>query len=283
MQAIYQRIFITAAAIAIATLAYVGIVDDLGRAYTEAGLKRALITYGVSRGLNGVISVAQGTEVAVEPVGIGVTFAPGEILDPINDLIERFSWIVLASSTSLGIQRVLLDITAHPWFTALVTGLLLASVWLLWWPHFLGPGIRRWAFRLTLTLVIVRFLTPMIALANDGIYRVFLEPQFNESKQELEQTAGVMRSLNEQSQLQNATPPVQGSWWDDAKRAYDSARSAVQIDARMAEFKEAAANVSEHAVNLIVVFVLETLLFPLLFLWLGLQLLKRSLGMARDD
>ena len=85
-----------------ATIIIGGWLDNSGRTYTEDGIKRALATYAIARGLNGVISVAQGTEVAVEPVGVGVTFTPGQILDPINDLIERFSWIVLASSVSLG-------------------------------------------------------------------------------------------------------------------------------------------------------------------------------------
>jgi hypothetical protein len=74
-----------------------GPLDDRSRDYTKQGFKRALVTFAVTRGLNGIISVAQGTEVAVEPAGIGLVFTPGQILDPVNDLIERFSWIVLAS------------------------------------------------------------------------------------------------------------------------------------------------------------------------------------------
>ena len=87
-------------------------IDNASSEYTESGLKRTLVTYAVARGLNGVISVAQGTEVAIEPAGIGLTFTPGQILDPVNDLIERFSWVVLVSGTSLGVQELLLSVSS---------------------------------------------------------------------------------------------------------------------------------------------------------------------------
>lgn len=47
--------------------------------------------------------MAQGTEVAVEPAGVGVIFTPGQILDPVNDLLEQFSNLMLAASVAFGI------------------------------------------------------------------------------------------------------------------------------------------------------------------------------------
>ena len=105
---VFRQLAITLMLLLLMVLIQEGSLDRIGHEQTEAGFKRALLVFAVSRGLNGVISVAQGTEVAVEPVGIGLNFKPGEILDPINDLVERFSWVMLASSASFGIQRVLL-------------------------------------------------------------------------------------------------------------------------------------------------------------------------------
>ncbi|MBU2479222.1 MAG: hypothetical protein KKA36_09040, partial [Gammaproteobacteria bacterium] len=64
------------------------------------------------------------------------------------------------------------------------------------------------------------------------------------------------------------------SWLESAKRAYASAADTVNVERRIEAFKLAAADISEHAINLIVVFILQTILFPLLFLWLMLQALK---------
>ncbi len=70
-------------------------------------MKRALVTFALTRTLNGVISVAQGTQLAFEPAGVGVVISAGEILDPLNDLVEQFSWLTLLAATSLGVQIML--------------------------------------------------------------------------------------------------------------------------------------------------------------------------------
>ena len=44
--------------------------------------------------------------------------------------------------------------------------------------------------------------------------------------------------------------------------------SKFDFDGMLDDYRKSAENVSEHAVNLIVVFVLQTVLFPLLFLYL---------------
>ena len=85
-------------------------VDRIAEAEYESLFQRALVTFALARTLNGVISAVQGTELALQPAGVGVTLTPGEVLDPINDLIERFSWIMLGATLSLGVQQVLLDV-----------------------------------------------------------------------------------------------------------------------------------------------------------------------------
>ena len=84
-------------------------MDQRATTYVETTMARAAYTFAIVRGLNGMISVIQGTEIAVSPAGIGLNLSVGEVLDPINDLAERFSWIMLASTASLGVQRILME------------------------------------------------------------------------------------------------------------------------------------------------------------------------------
>ena len=277
MPALLVKLLLSTAAGLVLLVATLGLADEVSKGYTEDGFKRALITYGIARGLNGVISVAQGTEVAVEPVGIGVTFTPGEILDPLNDLVERFSWIMLASGTSLGVQRVLLDVTAWVWFTALVGLAIVAAALVGWWP---GPGpvppvIRRGVYRLALVLVILRFSVPLIAILGETLYSQFLEPQYAASKQKLEQTAETISTINDEARRQLPVGEDE-SLMASVKRAYASATGVLDVEERIEAFKRAAADVSEYAINLIVVFVLQTILFPLFSVWFVIQLVKRA-------
>lgn len=255
------------------TVIHVGLLDDIGRNYTESGFKRALITFGIARGLNGIISAVQGTEIALQPAGVGVNFTPGQILDPVNDLVERFSWVMLACSTSLGAQRVLLDIMAWPGFTLLIASLSCIILLALWLPKKVHNRVYRIALKGTAILLILRFAIPVIAIANEGVYHNFLAPQYEHSRQQLEQTTDAIGRIHSENREQISPPS--GSLLDGAKQFFASASRQIDIDAHIEEYKAAVENVSEYTINLIVVFVLQTIVFPLLFIWLIIQLIKR--------
>ena len=55
--------------------------DSIAIEKVDAGLKRALISFGSARALNAVVSVIQETDVSIEPGGVGVKLAPGQVLD----------------------------------------------------------------------------------------------------------------------------------------------------------------------------------------------------------
>ena len=252
-----------------------GPLDDISRDYTKAGLKRALVTYAVARGLNGIISVAQGTEVAVEPAGIGLVFTPGQILDPVNDLIERFSWVVLASSTSLGIQQLLLKIGSWVWFRIAVSIIVIAALITIWPGSANVKTLRSVLMRLALMAIVIRFSVPMLSLGSELLYRHFLESEYQASSASLRQTSLTLSDLNKQSEA--AAPAEEDddlSLLENARRIYQSTAGNIKINARIRAFKDAAENISEQTINLIVVFVLQTLLIPLIYLWVVLQLLK---------
>jgi len=252
-------------------IAWSGWLDEIGENYAQQGLKRALITYGVARGLNGVISVAQGTELAFEPAGVGLTFTPGQILDPINDLVERFSWVVLASGASLGVQNVLMQVTGWFWFTVIILLFLFISALLLWRHYLFSETARKIIIKITLVLMVIRFAIPVIAVLNEALYLNFLEPQYIEAKNSLQQTTEEIENLNNQQQpdLNKDATII-----DKVKYAYHSASNALDIKSHLDSLKSIVAEVSESALNMIVVFVIQTLVFPLLFIWLALQLIK---------
>ena len=109
----FRKILWTLLATISAAAAMSGIVDTTSDELADQALRRALVTFAVARTLNGVISVAQGTELAVEPAGVGVILGVGQILDPINDLIERFSSVMLvvvkvAASSAASREKLLM-------------------------------------------------------------------------------------------------------------------------------------------------------------------------------
>ncbi|HEX6363923.1 MAG TPA: hypothetical protein VFZ93_13265, partial [Albitalea sp.] len=153
-------------AVLVVALAWLRPMDRLAEEHLKAGVQRALTTYAVARTLNGVISVAQETGVSVQPAGVGMTFAPGQLLDPLNDLVEQFSGVMLAASVSFGIQLILLHLGGSAAVSALLTVGVAAFALLAW----TGRPVPRWASRLLLALVLVRFAVPLAATASELSY-----------------------------------------------------------------------------------------------------------------
>lgn len=263
--------FIVCLTILSIALAWLPGTDTVGQSHVDEAFKRALVGYALARSLNGVISVAQGTEVAIQPAGVGMNFTPGQILDPVNDLVERFSWIMMLASSSLGIQKILLAMSAWQGLLIAVTlaGLALSACLLL-------PKLRRgrWlAQRLFLFFLLLRFMMPAISVANDWVYRTFLEADYISASASLTEAQQAIGQINDEVTAERQEVP--GSLMDRARALYNSALAQIDIDRRLEDYRLAAESVSESTIRLVVVFLMQTLVFPLIFLFVMLGLIRR--------
>jgi hypothetical protein len=252
-------------------LGFTRTLDQLADKPLSDSFERALITFGVVRGINAIVSAIQGTEVAIEPAGVGVVLTPGQIFDPINDLIERFSWIVLLAATSLGAQKILIDIGAA--FLA-QTVILVAILFLLtsiWWPKLLSERWRTILIRFSLLLLFLRFLIPVMVLANDAVYKSFLNDRFETSYTMLAQAGEDVKALQD-AENTALTAEAEEGLLDTISRWYDHTTQRINVEARFRDYEARLTNASEQIIDLIVVFMLQTIIFPILFLWVGVKM-----------
>jgi len=261
-----KKIILSVVALLFIFFALFHTLDHRGEDYTNQAMKRALITFGVARGLNAVISVAQGTEVAIHPAGFGVNFTPGQILDPINDLIEQFSWVMLVSSASLGIQKILLEMSSSIALTILLAIILGVYVLSLWEPTLFSAGLRRGLTTLGLLIMFLRFSVPMLAVTSELFYQYFLQDQYVQSNERLENTQQNISELSQKDTKEMAHEDNE-SLMNMAKHFFESASESLSINSRIEKYQKIAADATEQAINLIVIFVIQTILLPLLFLW----------------
>ena len=271
-----------------AVVAITGVADDISREQAEQGLKRALATFAIARTLNGVISVAQGTELAVEPGGVGVIMTPGQILDPVNDLIERFSSVMLFAASSLGLQLVLLEITS--WIVITVLLVVALAVWLtaIWSEKAKNSPYVAVTLRLAVFLAFLRFAIPIVVISTNFLFNTFLSDKHDSATAELSVTAAEIEELNvrydEAAQFQGKEPdngmqepPAAGDndtdaaglgsrWAIAAKSWYDGIKgSAVNLRGEETVLQE----IRRHRHDIML-----TLTLLIGFLWLFLELLK---------
>ena len=249
-------------------------VDQKASTDYEQLFQRALVTFALARTLNGVISVVQGTEVALQPAGVGVTLTPGQILDPVNDLIERFSWIMMGASISLGVQSVLLDISA--WWPVKAILCLLALWWLLqsWLPGLKGGAKIHWLPKILVVFVVIRFAAPLMLIANDFLYQEFLEQRYEQSTEVVVQAGEALENLQKQAQEAQREAGEEGMI-ESISRAWSNTVDTIDLKGRVERMQARAADVIEHLLELSVVFILQTAILPVTFLWLFLLVFKR--------
>lgn len=240
-------------------------LDSTATEKIDAGLKRALVSFATARALNAVISVIQGTDVAVEPAGVGVNFAPGEALDPINDLIENFSNLMLAATISFGIQRVLITIGGH-WLLSFA----LTAATLLWCAFYLRRAIiPSWITKCLVVTVALRFAIPTVTVGTDFLFQNFLAEEYSASQSLIEANTNDAKKAIPQAPLSE-----NGGFWEKMKNmSLQDINPAGKIDRLL----QAAEKWPEQIIRLMVVFLLETLIIPVTLLWLLLALAKTYL------
>lgn len=253
---------------------------DSGQARIDAMLGRALTTFAVARALNGVISVVQGTEVALEPAGVGVTLSVGELLDPLNDLVERFSWVMLAATAALGIQSILLEAVDDGALAALLIALAGAVVLRQWWRPLARLDHRDLLGRLLILLLFLRLALPLAALGADAFSNRWLEPRRAEAVAALAQTRAELDALD--TRPPDLADPESPGMLEGLRRYLDTQRQRLDLHARLQALGDRLDVAAARLVDLVVVFVLQTILIPLGVIWL-LWRLTRMLQPAPPD
>ncbi len=255
-------------------------IDTMGQHHINNSFNVASTTFVAARALNAVISVVQGTELAMVPLGVGMTLTPGQILDPVNDLIEQFSWVMLASTTAIGIEKVAMTISVWPVSKVIYSGFLVLTI-LLMWSGKVSIKCRVFWLKASIIVIFLRFSIPVVFIMNAQVYERFLGPQYNQSILVIKQTHKNLEHLEQDYQsialeMQKQQQPSDDSTlWNRVKNTLDIkayvqlqlAKLKTQIEQRLIQLKTAANNVVEHLLELIVVFILHAVVFPVVFLY----------------
>lgn len=243
--------------------------DQISKKIVDDSLNEAVIVFGVAKALNAAISIAQGTEITAIP---GLIIAIGEALDPLNDLVEQFSWIMLASITSLGIQKILSNIIVGDIYSIiLVCSLLIFNIWL--YRRFKQDEKARSLYmRFVTILIFLRIAIPLMSVANIYIYEHYVKQDYNIEKTQM----AVTQASNEINAINSATTTLKKGFWDSIAEKFDSA----YYKQKLYQYESIAENASENILNLMVAFIFKTIVFPLIFLFL---LYKIVTGLIRFD
>ncbi|RAU19912.1 hypothetical protein DN062_02230 [Nitrincola tibetensis] len=164
------KYFFIAIVILLIGISWLEIIDHHSAKYVDASLTQATIAFAIARAFNGIISVFK--EVSVTVPLIGLELAIGQLLDPVNDLVEQFSSLMKMALGSLIIQKILLEIVANNFFKVIFTlsGVMLALV-----VYFDKLRLINVFFKSFVFLAMLRFLVALTVLFYAAVDKAFVE------------------------------------------------------------------------------------------------------------
>ena len=220
-------------------IAFSPLLDTLSYDHHNKAFERSLATFAIAKGLNGIISVLQGTQIQGSVVFASATFTVGEILDPLNDLIERFSWVMLASTVALGIEKLLIDLGSAFGLKIIIATLASLTLVTLWLDKL--SFVRYWVGRIFAVFLILRLAMPLLEGTNIMLYTHYTEPMYTKA------TASLQLASNELKTMKNDLTHKELSFFEKLQERFE--------------------NASKEMISMMVIFVLHSILLPLLFFW----------------
>lgn len=227
-------------------------LDDRANAALQRSLMLSSASFATARLIDRGIAF-----VSEAQVGVGVaSIKPGQLLKPLQDMAVRYSDIMVLAMTSIGLQLFLLEfgkLAALPLFGA---GILVSAVTLI-----VGPASWRnsatYLLRIFIALLLViRIGVPLAAFGVAELSDWVLEPQ---------RIAAEAALSGETAALQRVEQPLQGSDEGALSWLKQLAGQANDVFNAVKSFSD---TMVEKLIQLIVVYSLQTVVFPLLSLWL---------------
>ncbi len=246
-------------------------IDTTAKTLVDDSFSQAIIVFGSAKALNAVISLAQGTELSLPFFVVAI----GEVLDPVNDLVEQFSLVMLASMTSLGIQKIFLNFVTNEIYNYLLLVLVIVlNIWL--YKRFRNDNkLRDIFFKAVFVLLFLRFAIPMISYVNDISYNYFVKEEYNIERL----NENIVKVKEDVSRVNQETLQAkkESSIFDKIVEKFDSEYYSKKVQ----EYTDAVDNSSEYIIDLIIVFIFQTIFLPILFLFILYWFVKSIFNMKQ--
>ncbi len=282
VRGVFMRIFITLLLVLILALGLlVNLQEEALKLHDEA-FDRAMISFALAKGLNAIISLIQGTEFSVAPIGVGLNFSIGEVLDPFNDMVERFSWVMLASSVSLGIQKLLLVLSSKLFLQVALILSAGISLSVLWIKKLSNYTFFVLSIKVLILLLILRFGAILFVYTSDVFYHSVLQAEYTSSSSTIEETKNKLEDVQNENKKLVESKKGNG-FFKGVSAKYDEITDNLNISKQLSALEMNIEEASRKIISLITIFIVQTIIMPLLFLWFFIAVVKSLFTVKFDN
>ncbi len=245
------------------------VLDTTTDAYFSEAITKAGVAYATCRLVNASVSVIKESKLQLEPAGLGLSLAVGQIADPIDDMTERLSDVLVAAITSIGVQKLAYEISvsvAPPVFGAFLFALTL----LIWTQGDTFAPLKKVIVQILIITAIARFCLPVSSMANGLIHQHFFSEKIAAANQELSLVSSELDKLKDSS-----LPEIKGVFGTIGNSAAFLKQKSMAFNSGVATFVNNMGRIIENLLQLTfiysAVFLIQVILLPLLTFWLFLK------------
>lgn len=243
----------------------IGAAEQLAADYCGRTLERATAAYVSAKVVDKTISLIQRAEISVTPVGVGLTFAPGELLAAANEAIERVSAALFTVMGLMLVEKLSIGLISWLCFKLLLPLALVLSLL----RHLTGGRLPRLApiarFLARLAVLLWCFF-PAVALAAGYVESAYLDAEY---ARQMDEAASEEKRLDALGREFAESVPQEQGLLDRLKGAADM----LDIRQKAADMLDYADRMSDRLFHVFCIFLLTTVLIPLFMLFLLLKLL----------
>jgi hypothetical protein len=249
-------------------------IDNKTDSYFTSSIIEASASYAVCRGVNATVSVVKESHVEVEPAGVGVSLAIGQIVDPIYDLTERATDVFVTAIASLTIQEIAYKISVAL-APKIVASLLVLILVLSWIKHQRAKIASDMMMKLMILVLLARFCLPVSSIINDFLHERFFAPEIKTAEQAITLNSPELEKL-----AQIKLPQIDGVIGTIENSADFVKTKSGEFASALGSIYKSSKTISENLVKIISLyvadFIVQVVLLPILVFW-GLVKFTNSL------
>jgi len=247
-------------------------IDSAADSYFKGSITKAGVSYGICRLINATVSVIQESSVQLEPAGIGLSLAVGQIVDPINDMIERLSNLLVMSIASLGVQELTYEISISVVPQIVAVFLLFLSVFV-WFDNERINQLQKIMINVLVIASIARFCLPISSMANEFLQETFFEDKIIEANEKLTASTAGLETLEDIT-----VPRMEGFMGTIGNSASYLKDKSIDLKNTIQVIIENRGVIVENLLRLtflyLGIFVIQVVVLPLLIFWLLLRIVN---------
>ncbi|MBA3008826.1 MAG: hypothetical protein KJ826_06260 [Proteobacteria bacterium] len=241
-------------------------IDNNTDTYFSDAMTKAGVAYGVCRVVNASVSAIKESQIQIEPAGLGVSLAVGQVLDPLDDMTERASDILVTAIVSIGIQKIVYELCV-----AFVPSLIGFAIIVLFGISFVkgdrATTLRGLVVSSIILLAVARLFLPISSIINTYLQENYFSPQIIKVQDELAMNSPEMERLKDMSM-----PEIDGVF-GTVKNGFDfvgekTSDLGTTLKAMVGNMESMVSNLLKLSYLYVAVFIVQVIILPVGAFWL---------------